>query len=381
MRRIAWLCTIFVMSSCYESDDHSTGDATEEGVSVPDAPPEGRDSDGNGILDADEGIGDPDGDTIPSSEDEDNDGDGIDDVEEIGGTPWDPPDSDGDTVPDHDDLDSDGDSITDRQERPADHDMDEDGVPDRLDLDTDSDGFPDADEAGDADLSTWPIDTDGDMIPDFRDTDSDDDGLPDEWERTHGTSHLDPDSDDDGVPDPVEVVAETDPLDPGSTPMIEGDFFFFLGRREDPVPEMDTLVFPLHAEVSMDVSVMPRADPESPVDLSYLLRRLEVSITGGVSSPTDPSVTCLGGLPVEDVDGDTVHETFGDLPPGTVVCFDIFPQYNDWSWWHMEDNVFRAFIDVLGNGSTTLDTRTAYFFVEDDVYVGTIMLPFIQASW
>ena len=39
------------------------------------------------------------------------------------------------------------------------------------------DGVTDADEAGDADLSTAPVDTDGDDVPDYLDSDSDDDCL------------------------------------------------------------------------------------------------------------------------------------------------------------------------------------------------------------
>ena len=382
MRVTILLSTVLCMCGCYSSIDHP------DSVVEPDAPAEPRvessagegDSDGNGILDRDEGFMDTDGDTLPDAADPDNDGDGIEDEEEIGGTPWDPVDTDGDTLPDYRDLDSDGDSITDLQERPGHHDADGDTLPDRHDLDSDGDTIDDADEAGDANPATWPIDTDGDGRSDYRDTDSDDDGLDDAWERERCTDHLDPDTDDDGVPDIVEQVAGTDPCDGGSSPTLEGDFFFVLRFHEDPVPDMASLVFHSDVEMSMDVTVTPRSDPEDPVDATVLLDRLEARLEGGVGDPRDPSITCTAGLEVSDVDGDTVAETFVDLPAGTVACFDVFPARNE-RWSESRPELYRTFIDVVGEGASVLDTRTAYFFVPVDYYEATLMLPFIQTSW
>jgi hypothetical protein len=94
------------------------------------------DSDGDGIADAREGMGDIDGDGVPNYLDEDSDGDGIpDSVEAGGGSPCAPVDSDGDGRYDAVDLDSDNDGLTDREEStmgsdPTQADTDGDGIDD-----------------------------------------------------------------------------------------------------------------------------------------------------------------------------------------------------------------------------------------------------------
>ena len=69
-----------------------------------------NDADGDGIVDADEGTDDPDGDTVPNYLETDSDGDGLLDADE--GTD----DPDGDGLPNYLDLDSDGDGIVDADE-------------------------------------------------------------------------------------------------------------------------------------------------------------------------------------------------------------------------------------------------------------------------
>ncbi len=124
-------------------------------------------------------------------------------------------------------IDSDGDSILDCQEGGSWDDADGDGNPNHLDLDADSDGIADADEAGDQGPWSWPIDSDNDQLPDFLDTDSDDNGLPDQDEGRPLDGHprdsdgdgaddyRDPDNDDDGIADIDELGA--DPQDPPDT--------------------------------------------------------------------------------------------------------------------------------------------------------------------
>ena len=182
------------------------------------------DSDGDGILDADEGVSDPDNDGTPNYLDTDSDGDGI--LDSVEGT--DDPDNDG--APNYLDADSDGDGILDSVE--GTDDPDGDGTPNYLDTDSDGDGIPDETEGtGDSDGDGTPNyldsndsdgpdgdldgdtisnsvegsgDTDGDGIPDNQDTDSDDDGIPDSVETTA-------DTDGDGIPDRLESnVQDTD---------------------------------------------------------------------------------------------------------------------------------------------------------------------------
>ncbi|MBX7195224.1 MAG: thrombospondin type 3 repeat-containing protein [Sandaracinaceae bacterium] len=99
-------------------------------------PCDGMDTDGDGIADVREGNGDPDGDGIPSFQDDDSDGDGISDAIESGGRgACTPQNSDSDPQPDALDTDSDNDGVPDAQEvangtNPTSIDTDGDGVSD-----------------------------------------------------------------------------------------------------------------------------------------------------------------------------------------------------------------------------------------------------------
>ncbi len=96
----------------------------------------------------------------------DSDGDGIrDEVEGMG-------DFDGDGTPNHLDTDADGDGISDRDEHDGANacsrpDTDGDGSPDWLDLDSDNDGLTDADEVGIYHTNPRAIDSDGDGVSDL----------------------------------------------------------------------------------------------------------------------------------------------------------------------------------------------------------------------
>lgn len=147
-------------------------------------------------------------------------------------------DADSDTPPG---ADSDGDLIGDNHEGTG--DPDGDGVPNYQDDDSDGDGVLDRDEAGDTDVSTFPVDTDGDTYPDFLDLDSDGDGLTDAEEAARGTSRTAVDTDGDGATDLVEVASGTDPLSDTDNPRVRGDFVFVVPYEEPPAPPQDTLVF------------------------------------------------------------------------------------------------------------------------------------------
>jgi hypothetical protein len=235
-----------------DSDGDGVLDADEAGDDVVTTPPVDTDgdgtldfrdleSDGNGVPDEVEGGGDLDGDGRANSRDRDNDGDGILDTVEIGGDPAMPRDANGDGTFDFNTVDADADTISDTEEQLE--DTDGDGVIDMTDLDSDGDGWLDAEEAGDADLGTPAIDTDTDGIADFRDPDSDADGLSDEAERAAGTSTVRADTDGDGVSDLIEVGAGTSPTDGSVSPRTRGDFVFLVPYMQPPDPLRDTLQF------------------------------------------------------------------------------------------------------------------------------------------
>jgi len=199
------------------------------------------DTDGDSISDVEEGSGlvDTDRDGVPDTLDLDSDNDGIPDSAEAGDMSTATPaaDSDGDGTADYRDPDSDDDGIDDSVEGPADpdndglgnwvdpdadgdsisdadetiDDHDGDGTPSYLDLDADDDTIGDALEAGDANVSTRPIDNDFDGAADFIDTDSDNDSISDRDEGLVDTDNdtivdrLDIDSDNDALLDTLEA--------------------------------------------------------------------------------------------------------------------------------------------------------------------------------
>ncbi|MCB9690333.1 MAG: DUF11 domain-containing protein [Alphaproteobacteria bacterium] len=229
------------------------GGGTSDGVEVLDGTlptdaaddvPALRDTDGDGLLDADE---------IALGSDPwlaDTDGDGLTDGDEVtGGTDPRTADSDGDGLSDAYELtrglsspllrDTDGDGLTDGVELdvlgslPGSADTDADGIPDGAELhtfgthvllvDTDGDGLSDEDErTGGTNPRTADSDSDGlqdDVDPeplrsafDLTGPDTDADGIPDAWETAIGSNTTTSDTDSDGLTDFEEItVHHTDP--------------------------------------------------------------------------------------------------------------------------------------------------------------------------
>jgi hypothetical protein len=242
-----------------DSDDDGVPDYREAGDDHSGTPPvdsdldgtpdfNDTDSDDNGRPDGIDGTADIDGDGVGDFADLDDDGDTITDLTELG-IPENPRDSDSDGTPDFQDTDSDNDTILDGHEGAGDPDTDGKGA--YVDNDSDGDCVPDAAEAGDATLSTPPIDTDDDNQKDFLDLDADNDGLLDQLEDSNCNGNADPgessttdmDTDNDGVTDLIEDAANTDPTNPADNPQANGDFVFLVPYQDAPMPNQDTLDF------------------------------------------------------------------------------------------------------------------------------------------
>ena len=209
-------------------------------------------------------------------------------------------DADGDGIPNYLDDDADGDGILDRHEGSA--DVDGDTIPNFLDLDSDQDCIADADEAGDTDLSTPPVNSDEDQFPDAYDLDKDNDGLSDIIEdpncngiqdegETDGTKL---DTDGDGVSDLIEVADQncgeedvnlcSDPLDPARNPQARGDFVFVVPFEKPTEPVADDLDFETNLKQ---------------VDVYFLLDRSQ-SMSGELDSLRNNIVNVMNNLACDD---------------------------------------------------------------------------------
>lgn len=223
--RLSLLASLVLALAAPGCGDKDSDDAATDSAAGEDSEPQVvvQDADGDGILDAHEGVEDADGDGLINSEDTDSDGDGIPDEQEAGDSNPNtlPYDTDEDGTPDYLDTDSDDNGVPDSREAGDDptkpRDLDGDGVYDFQDDDNDGDGILDVWELGD-DPSN-PVNTDGEGRADYLDTDSDNDTLCDQYEG--GTSQYQPepqDSDDDAVYD----FRDTDSDDDGTPDSSEG---------------------------------------------------------------------------------------------------------------------------------------------------------------
>jgi hypothetical protein len=117
------------------------------------------------------------------------------------------------------------------------------------------------------------------------------------------------------------------------------------------------------SQVPLDVSAqaVDVADPGEAVDaVAAFLDHLETRTTAA------PGLTCTTGYRTYDragIDDDSFPDTFERVAPGSPVCFDIVPRTNTSVRPTLDPQLFRARINVIGDGFTPLDSRVIYFLV------------------
>ncbi len=124
-------------------------------------------------------------------------------------------------------------------------------------------------------------------------------------------------------------------------------------------------VHTLATDVPMNrMEAIPRDDDTDAVDApTAFIDRIVPNTTGGFEDPETSGVFCVGGLSTIDDEPDTVLDAFVQVLPGTSVCFDIIPKMNTTVVPSAAPQVFQAYVDVLGNDITVLDSRTVFFLV------------------
>jgi len=110
-------------------------------------------------------------------------------------------------------------------------------------------------------------------------------------------------------------------------------------------------------QVPIDITAEPRDDLADAVDATRFIERIVPNGDG------DWEKGCAGGLETADTDGDGSLDTFIDVLPGTLVCFDVIPAMNDFVEAADDPQLFRATIVVVGDGITDLDERDVFFLV------------------
>jgi hypothetical protein len=131
-----------------------------------------------------------------------------------------------------------------------------------------------------------------------------------------------------------------------------------------------TAVSTLANGVPMDITAVGRDDTTDDVDATVFIDHIVPNTTGGEEDPENPGVICFPDLDTGDGDSDGTDDMFLDVLPGTPVCFDIIPAQNESVLPEAVPKVYEAYVDVIGDGITVLDTRVIYFLVPPSVPVG-----------
>jgi len=161
----------------------------------------------------------------------------------------------------------------------------------------------------------------------------------------------------------TQMSTDTGAVDVGGSPLVYTTAYDGTGLGSEIVDGIETMAY----QVPLDISRLIRDDDTDIVDATQFIDRVVPNVVGGVPDPVDPTLICVGGLEVADMDSDTDIDTFVDILPGTPVCFDIFVLQNNTVPPTDEPQVFKAYVDVIGDGITVLSTRCIYFLVPPEI--------------
>lgn len=114
-------------------------------------------------------------------------------------------------------------------------------------------------------------------------------------------------------------------------------------------------------QTPLDISIVYEDDPADAVEtFSAFVSRVEANTAGDLARGCEPRA----GV---DTDGDGFPDTFLDVTPGSLVCFDIVVKTNTTVEPTTEPQLFRATLRLLGDGFTELDSRDVFFLVPPDI--------------
>ncbi len=116
----------------------------------------------------------------------------------------------------------------------------------------------------------------------------------------------------------------------------------------------------------IDVSVRFIDDPSDSVDTeAAFVDHLEANETGDPTRGCDPRMAT--GTPYPD--------TFPAVSPGDRVCFDVIVKQNDTVAPTAVPQLFKATVEVVGDGISVLDSRDVFFLVPPDVEIPPVTPP------
>jgi len=106
----------------------------------------------------------------------------------------------------------------------------------------------------------------------------------------------------------------------------------------------------------LDLSAIGRDDTSDAVDaVASFVDHLETLQSG--------TAQCAAGLTDQDSNADGFDDSYVDVRTGTPVCWKVFSKQNTTVPATAEPQLFRATVEVYGDGVTVLDTRDVFFLV------------------
>jgi hypothetical protein len=108
--------------------------------------------------------------------------------------------------------------------------------------------------------------------------------------------------------------------------------------------------------IPLDMSAVPNDAPGDSVNaVTAFVDHLETLQLG--------TALCANGLNDIDTNADSFDDAYVDVRAGTPVCWKLIPKVNNTVPATDVPQLFRATVDVIGDGVTTLDTRDVFFLV------------------
>ncbi len=156
-----------------------------------------------------------------------------------------------------------------------------------------------------------------------------------------------------------QLVVDTGAVTDGGSPVVRSIASSGTGLSDAVVGAFEDLV----TQVPISVTARAWDDPTDEIEATAFIARIETNAVDSVEDPENPGVFCVTGLPTDDVSGDGFDDTFTEVLPGTAVCFDIIPARNESVPSTGEEQTARAFIEVIGDNTISLDVREIFFII------------------
>ena len=170
-----------------------------------------------------------------------------------------------------------------------------------------------------------------------------------------------------GRPDLEAVARETGAVDLGGTPLVYDIGSDGTGLGDQVIHGVEVLA----TMVPLRIDAVPVDDPVDAVNApAEFIDYIEANASGeSITEPVSGEVricTTTDPLTVDET-GDGHPDYFPRVLPGTSVCFDIHAKQNWTVPATREPQMFRATIQVMGDGITILDERDIFFLVPPEI--------------